>query len=84
VVAKDEFGSIKNVSRDDLLAALRIPPHLMGIVRQNASGLGSIKEAAQIWAMNELEPIRARLQQVNDWLGEEVVRFKPFEFEEGK
>jgi hypothetical protein len=34
--------------------------------------------------MNELESIQARLQQVNDWLGEEVVRFKPFEFEEGK
>jgi hypothetical protein len=34
--------------------------------------------------MNELEPIQARLQQVNDWLGEEVVRFKPFEIEEGK
>jgi len=26
VAAKDEFGSIKNISRDDLLAALRIPP----------------------------------------------------------
>lgn len=34
--------------------------------------------------MNELEPIQASLQQVNDWLGEEVVGFKPFEFEGGK
>ena len=84
MVAKDEFGSIKNISRDDMLAALRIPPQLMGIVPQNVGGFGSIKEAAQIWAMNALEPIQARLQQVNDWLGEEVVRFKPFEFEEGK
>ena len=51
----------------------------MGIVPQNAGGFGSIKEAAQIWAMNELEPIQARLQQVNEWLGEEVVRFRPFD-----
>ena len=79
VAAKDEFGSIKNISRDDMLAALRIPPQLMGIVPQNAGGFGSIKEAAQIWAMNELEPIQARLQQVNEWLGEEVVRWKPLE-----
>ena len=78
VAAKDEFGSIKNISRDDMLAALRIPPQLMGIVPQNAGGFGSIKEAAQIWATNELEPIQARLQQVNEWLGEEVVRFRPF------
>ncbi|WNC11657.1 phage portal protein [Pseudomonas coleopterorum] len=76
VAAKDEFSSIKNISRDDMLAALRIPPQLMGIVPQNAGGFGSIKEAAQIWAMNELEPIQARLRQVNDWVGEEVVRFK--------
>lgn len=78
VAAKDEFSSIKNISRDDMLAALRIPPQLMGIVPQNAGGFGSIKEAAQIWAMNELEPIQARLRQVNDWVGEEVVRFAPF------
>lgn len=79
VAAKDEFASIKNISRDDMLAALRMPPQLMGIVPQNAGGFGSIKEAAQIWAMNELEPVQARLQQINDWLGEEVVRFRPFE-----
>ncbi|MBS7660574.1 phage portal protein [Pseudomonas lalucatii] len=79
VAAKDEFGSIKNISRDDMLAALRIPPQLMGIVPVNAGGFGSIKEAAEVWAVNELEPLQARLSQVNEWLGEEVVRFKPFE-----
>lgn len=42
-------------------------------------GFGSIKEATEIWVMNELEPVQTRLAQVNDWLGEEVVRFAPFE-----
>src|SRR5690606_2824101 len=83
VAAKDEFSSIKNISRDDLLAALRIPPQLMGIVPQNAGGFGSLREAAEVWAINELEPIQARLTQVNEWLGEEVVSFKPFEFGPG-
>lgn len=79
VAAKDEFGSIKNISRDDLLAALRIPPQLMGIVPTNAGGFGSLREAAEVWAVNELEPIQARLAQVNEWLGEEVIRFREFE-----
>ncbi|MNR52882.1 hypothetical protein D3C85_1727990 [compost metagenome] len=61
---------------------LRIPPQLMGVVPQNAGGFGSIREAAQVWAVNELEPEQARLRQVNEWLGEEVVRFRPSEPEE--
>lgn len=84
VTAKDEFNSIKNQTRDDVLASLRIPPQLMGIVPQNAGGFGSIREAAQIYAANELEPIQARMTQVNEWLGEEVVRFKPYEIPEVK
>lgn len=76
VAAKDEFGSIKNITRDDMLAGLRIPPQLMGIVPQNAGGFGSIKDATEVWVQNELEPLQARLQQVNEWLGEEVIRFQ--------
>jgi PBSX family phage portal protein len=79
VAAKDEFNSIKNQTRDDVLASLRIPPQLMGIVPQNAGGFGSIREAAQIYAANELEPIQTRMTQLNDWLGEEVMRFKSYE-----
>ena len=79
VAAKDDFGAIKNISRDDQLAMLRIPPQLMGVVPQNAGGFGSIREAAQVWAINELEPEQARLLQINEWLGEEVVRFNPYD-----
>lgn len=32
---------------------------------------------------NELEPIQSRMLQINEWLGEEVIRFKPFELGEG-
>jgi PBSX family phage portal protein len=79
VAAKDDFAAIKNISRDDLLASLRIPPQLLGIVPQNAGGFGSLREASEVWAMNELEPMQARLAQLNDWVGEEVIRFRPFE-----
>ena len=79
VAAKDEFNSIKGITRDDMLAGLRIPPQLMGIVPQNAGGFGSIRDAALVYAANELEPLQARLAQVNEWLGEEVIRFRPYE-----
>lgn len=51
VAAKDEFNSIKNQTQNDVLASLRIPPQLMGIVPQNAGGFGSIREAAQIYTL---------------------------------
>lgn len=79
VAEKDEFNSIKNQTRDDVLASLRIPPQLMGIVLQYAGRFGSIREAAQIYAANELEPIQTRMTQLNHWLEEEVLRFKPYE-----
>jgi PBSX family phage portal protein len=76
VAAKDEFSSIKNISRDDMLAALRIPPQLIGIVPSNAGGFGSTQEATMAWIANELMPLQARMYQLNDWLGEEVLRFR--------
>lgn len=79
VSAKDEFNNIKNITRDDILAALRIPPQLMGIVPNNAGGFGSISEATSIWISNELQPIQERLKLVNSIVGEEVVRFEEAE-----
>ena len=79
MAAKDEFNSIKDKTLEDVLAALRVYPQLMGIVPKNAGGFGSPQEAAGVWATLELEPIQTRLALLNDWVGEEVVRFKPFE-----
>lgn len=78
VAARDEFTHIKNVSRDDVLAAHRIPPQLLGIVPQNSGGFGSITEAAKIFHASEIEPLQQRLAMINDWLGEEVVTFLPY------
>lgn len=77
IAAKDEFFNIKNVTRDDLLAAHRIPPQLMGIVPSNAGGFGSVKDAATVYIENEIEPLQERMRQLNDWIGDEVVRFAP-------
>jgi PBSX family phage portal protein len=79
VAAKDEFNSIKDQTQGDVLAALRVYPQLMGIVPKNAGGFGSPREAFEVYAALEMEPIQARLALLNDWVGEEVVRFKPLE-----
>jgi capsid portal protein len=39
VAAKDEFLKIKNVSRDDTMAAYHVPPQIMGIMPSNVGGL---------------------------------------------
>jgi len=41
VAVKDEFFNIKNVTRDDLFAAHRVPPQLLGIVPSNSGGSGT-------------------------------------------
>ena len=78
VAAKDEFASIKNVTRDDQLAAHRVPPQLMGIVPNNTGGFGDAGKAAAVFAANEIAPLQERMKEVNDWLGIEVIRFKPY------
>jgi PBSX family phage portal protein len=78
VQAKDEFFNIKNVSRDDVLAAHRVPPQLLGIVPTNTAGFGDVEKAAAVFSRNELEPLQERLKELNDWLGQEVIRFRPY------
>lgn len=76
VAAKDEFLGIKNTTRDDVLAAHRVPPQLLGIVPVNAGGFGSITDAAATFFELEIEPLQAVFLEINDWLGVEAVRFK--------
>lgn len=84
ITAKDEFNGIKNVTRDDLLAAHRVPPQLMGIMPTNTSGFGDVEKAAKVFAINELYPIMEDLKALNDWLGVEVFRFNPYALAEVK
>jgi len=69
VAAKDEFLNIKNVSRDDMMAAHRVPPHMMGIMPNNVGGFGDVEKAANVFVRNELLLLQKRMKEVNDWLG---------------
>jgi len=63
VTAKDEFLNINNITCDDILAAHRVPPQLLGIVPSNSGGFGAIALGCH----------------VNEWIGEEVVKFDPYQ-----
>lgn len=81
VAAKDEFFNIKNVTRDDIMAAHRTPPQLMGIVPSNTGGFGAVMPVAQVFARNEINPLQSRFRELNEWLGMEVMRFEPYTVE---
>lgn len=77
VAAKDEFLNIKEVTRDDVLAAHRVPPQLLGVVPKNTGGFGNVIDAAKTFYGMEIVPIMRRMEEVNDWLGLPAVAFKP-------
>ena len=78
VAAKDEFFNIKGVTRDDVLAAHRVPPQLLGIMPNNTGGFGAVEPAARVFARNELVPLQGQFMALNEWLGMEVVRFDEY------
>jgi len=75
VGANDEFMGIKNATRDDVLAAHRTPPVLLGIVPAQGSTLGKPSEAVDMFFELEIEPIQARLLDINEVVGVEAVAF---------
>lgn len=76
VAAKDEFLGIKEVTRDDMLAAHRVPPQLLGIVPKNGTGFGSVIDAARSFYALEICPLQIRMQELNDWFGADVLTFE--------
>lgn len=77
--AKDEFGAIKNTSRDDMLGMHRVAPELMGIIPENTGGFGDPVKSTKVLLANEILPIQARMLELNTWLGIEVIKFKPYD-----
>lgn len=78
VAAKDEFLNIKNVTRDDMLSAHRVPPQLIGIIPQNNGGFGDVRTAKDVFYVNEIVPIIQRLLGLNERIGVEAFRFTDY------
>ena len=55
---------------------------MMGIIPDNSGGFGDAVKAAQVFVRNELSPLQERFKEINSWLGEEVITFRPYELEQ--
>jgi len=78
----DEFLNIKNVSRDDMLGAHRVPPQMMGIMPNNAGGFGDVEKASRVFVRNELLPLQKRFEELNEWMGEEIIQLLTYSLQE--
>lgn len=84
VTAHDEFTAVKEISRDDMLAAHRTPPQLVGIIPKNNGGFGSVGASRDIYFENECLPIMRRMLRMNDWAGVTILGFGDYVCEDGK
>ncbi|WP_047576614.1 phage portal protein [Pseudomonas syringae] len=66
--AKDELEKVKNITRNDVIAAWRMNPALAGIIPENSAGFGDIEKIDRVYTSNEIRPICQLFDQVNDTL----------------
>ncbi len=58
-----------------MMAAPRIPPQMIGIIPNNTDGCSDVEKASRIFVHNERIPLQKRLWVLNDWLGENIIKF---------
>nr|WP_172833578.1 phage portal protein [Pseudomonas fuscovaginae] len=69
--ARDELEKVKNITRNDIIAAWRMNPALAGIIPENTGGFGDIEKIDRVYTNNEIRPICQLFNQVNDVLRED-------------
>lgn len=69
--AKDELEKVKNITRNDIIAAWRMNPALAGIIPENTGGFGDIEKIDRVYTSNEIRPICQLFNQVNNSLRED-------------
>lgn len=80
VATKDDFFNIKKVSASDILGAHRTPFQLMGGKPGNVGSLGDIEKVAKVFMRNGLTPIQNRFKEINEWFGNRIINFEPYNF----
>lgn len=69
--AKDELEKVKNITRNDVIAAWRMNPALAGIIPENSAGFGDIEKIDRVYTNNEIRPICQLFSQLNETLRED-------------
>ncbi len=75
VGAKDEFLGIKTATRDDVLAAHRVPPSLIGIVPAQGTTPGNPLQSVLMFLALEIMALQRRFEQMNDQVGRPLFGF---------
>lgn len=63
--ARDELEKVKNITRNDIIAAWRMNPALAGIIPENSGGFGDIEKIDRVYTSNEIVPICQLFNHVN-------------------
>lgn len=66
--AKDELEKVKNITRNDVIAAWRMNPALAGIIPENTGGFGDIEKIDRVYTANEIRPICRVFDELNQVL----------------
>lgn len=69
--AKDELEKVKNITRNDVIAAWRMNPALAGIIPETTGGFGDIEKIDRVYTSNEILPICQLFSQANECLRED-------------
>ncbi|KJY78958.1 phage portal protein [Vibrio nigripulchritudo] len=77
VEAKDSFRDVKNQTMNDVLALHRVPIELMSVRRESITSL-DLSKVDWLFHKNELLPLIDMLQELNDFVGLEVITEKEY------
>ena len=72
---KDEFNTIKTISKNEILIAHGMQPALAGMAPDNAGGFGDIEKIQRFYRQNEVRAQVEPFMEMNDILGRRVFDF---------
>ncbi|WP_432745798.1 phage portal protein [Methylobacter sp. G7] len=73
---KDDFEAIKAITEREMLAMHRMQPGLSGIIPQNTGGFGDMEKTMRVYHELEVISMQQTFLELNEVMGEEVVKFK--------
>ncbi|MFZ2405523.1 MAG: phage portal protein [Methylobacter sp.] len=73
---KDDFEAIKNITEREMLAMHRMQPGLSGIIPQNTGGFGDMEKTMRVYHELEVVAMQQTFLELNEIVGEEVVKFQ--------
>lgn len=65
---KDDFMSIKNITKADILAMHRMQPGIAGVIPENTSGFGDMEKIMRVYYELEVPPMQSNFLALNAYL----------------